>query len=236
MPKHLVAAVGVVAACALGTGSAEAATLDAKVAVTPNTGGSARHPQGHRVTVDASVVVPEGEFPPTLTGVELWYGPGLEFHRDGVPTCSPRVLSQGGPTACPPRSQVGQTGGGGIEPDDPVEAQPKFHLFNAPGGRMTIYATLQHPARVRAVMPGTVIDGARGAWPHRDAWTFPVTLQNVAQMPVTIGRLRFSFGGTRAAPHYVASTSCPPGGWPWRMRVHAGATVLVADGRAPCRR
>jgi hypothetical protein len=118
--------------------------------------------------------------------------------------------------------------------EDPIEATPKFQFFAAPGGRMLAYATLQRPARVRALLGTDVVADTPGPWPYRDAWTFPATLQKVAGIPITLDDLRFSFGYTKAAKNYISSTSCPKGGWAWKVRVHTRATVLAADGRAPC--
>jgi hypothetical protein len=117
-----------------------------------------------------------------------------------------------------------------------VSPPPKFQFFNAPGGRMLAYATLDQPARVRAALDDAVVLGASGPWPYRDAWAFPPTLQVVAGMPTTVEDLRLSFGYTRAARNYISSTSCPRGGWAWKVRVRTRATVLEAQGRAPCHR
>jgi hypothetical protein len=89
------------------------------------------------------------------------------------------------------------------------------------------------------VLDDAVVDGARGLWPHRDAWAFPPALQGVAGTPILLDDLSFFFGLTRAAKHYVASTACPKGGWAWKVRVRTRSAtgaeaVLDANGRAPC--
>lgn len=223
---------GVVAACALGTASAGATDLAATVAVTPKNGGTPRHPQGHKITVKTHLTTPEGRPRPTVTGVEVWYGRGIEFRRDGVPTCSMKTLAMGGPGACPSASKVGMSG----NTADPIEATPKFQFIAAPGGKMLAYATLQRPARVRAVLGTDVVADAPGPWPYRDAWTFGRTLQVVAGIPISLDDLRFSFGYTKGARNYISSTSCPKDGWAWKVRVRTRATVLEAHGRAPCHR
>jgi hypothetical protein len=211
-------------------------TLDAKVGVTPKAGGTPRRPQGHKIAVRTRVVVPEGQVRPMVTGFELWFGPRWESHSEGVPACSQNTLTKSGPDACPPGSKLSLSTG--IAYDD-VEAAPKFQVFNAPGGQMLSYMTLQRPARVRAVVPITVVDGARGAWPLRYAWTFPQNMQVVADIPITLDELRFAFGYTEGAKDYVATTSCPAGGWTWRVRIHTwtateGTAALTASGHAPC--
>lgn len=240
MSKHLVVAVSVIAACALTTAGAEATDLGATVTVVPKNGGTPRHPQGHKITAKVDIIVPDGAARPTVTGLEIWYGRGIEFHRDDVPTCSPKTLGEGGPDACPAASRVGSGTGPAIEPPDLVTPSPKLQFFNAPGGKMIAYATLQRPARVRGILSDTVVAGARGLWPYRDAWTFPSVLQVVAGIPITPETLRFSFGYTQAAKNYISSTMCPKGGWAWRVIVHVreasgDAAALMQTGRAPCR-
>lgn len=217
-------------------------TLDTTVKVTPSAGGSPRHPQGHKIAGTVEVLTPGGAVRPIVTGLEVWYGRGLEFRRDRVPTCSSEMLAKGGPDACPPASRVGVGTGPAIEPPEGATSPPKLQFFNAPGGKMIAYATLQLPARVRAVLDDDVVAGARGLWPYRDAWPFPPNMQVVAGIPITLDSLAFAFGYTKAAKNYISSTSCPKGGWAWRVRVHTrvpetrATAVLQANGRAPCTR
>jgi hypothetical protein len=82
-------------------------TLSAGMNVTPAAGGTPRHPQGHKVTVKAHLATPEGQPRPTVTGIEVWYGRGIEFRRDGVPTCSMRTLAMAGRTRARRRRRSG---------------------------------------------------------------------------------------------------------------------------------
>jgi hypothetical protein len=234
--RHLL--VLTVAASLVLTPSAIAqTTLDAEVSVTPKAGGTPKRPQGHKIAVRTSVVVPGGQDQPMVTGFELWFGPGWEPHSEDVPVCSHKTLREGGPDACPPGSKLGLSTRTAYA--DELEPTPTFQFFNAPAGQMLAYMTLQRPARVRASVPITVVDGARDPWPLRYAWTFPQTMQVVAGIPITLNELRFAFGYTKAAANYISTTSCPAGGWAWRVRLHTwtateGTAALTADGRAPC--
>jgi hypothetical protein len=237
MGKRHLLAITVAATLVLTPSAVAQTTLDATVGVTPQEGGTPKRPQGHKLMVGTSVVVPGGQVQPMVTGFELWLGPRWESHSEGVPTCSPKSLSRRGPDACPPGSKLSTTGGN-ADVDDP-EAPPKFQFFNAPGGQMLSYMALQRPARVRAAIPITVVDGARGPWPLRYAMTFPQSMQVVSGIPITFEELRFAFGYTKAAKNYIASTSCPKGGWAWRVRLHTwtatgGTAALTATDRAPC--
>lgn len=237
MGKRHLLVLTVASALVLTPAAVAQTTLDARVSVTPKAGGTPKRPQGHKITVETHLTTPEGVVRPTLTGIEVWYGRGIEFRRKGVPTCSVKTLSEGGPEACPPESRLGA--GSGPNADDGLNPIPKLHFFSAPGGKMIAYATLLRPARVRAVLDDRPVLDAPGPWPFRDAWAFPRTLQVVAGIPITIDDLRLAFGYTKGAKNYISSTSCPRGGWAWRVRLHTwtapgGAAALTANGRAPC--
>jgi hypothetical protein len=208
-----------------------AVALTASLAMTPQDGGSARHPQGHKVLVKVAFSEPT-----VVAGLEVWYGRGVEFHREGVPACGPKTLSRGGPGACPEESIVGSSGGGGVNPPDLAPA-PTFTFVNGPGGKLVPYGVVQRPARVRSPLGTKVVQDARGAWPNRDLWTFPPILRKIAGIPIAVEDLKLSFGGKSYAKDYISTTGCPNGGWRWRVRVRtSAAAVLTADGRATCRR
>jgi hypothetical protein len=248
MLKHLTAAVAitvVVGAAVVGATRAQeppAPTMvTATVSATPAQAGTARRPRGLELNGKIDVIVPEGQARPVVTGFELWTGPGLVFDRTGVPACSAATLRHGGPSRCPPTSIVGT---GSLDdttlPTDFGQGN-NIVFLNAPGGTMAAWIVLQNPARVQAATFSTVVDGARGRWPHRDAFRIPPSLQLVAGLPITIGELTFRIGGKAWAKDYIASTRCPAGGWTWKARVHtreaAGAAAVIdAHGHTPCHR
>ena len=237
MRKILAVTVGT---AALLAPSAAATTLSAAVKLSPSRAGTAERPQGVKLTVKMDLNTPEGVDRPIVTGFEVWHGPGLAFDRGtGYVRCARDTLTRLGPDGCPPESRVGHSTGFG--PEDTVEAQPRFQVFNGPGGAPMAYVTLQRPARVRGVTVPTVVDRPRSVWPKRTRWTFPGSMRVVAGIPVTPSHLGFTYGYTKAAKLFVASTSCPRGGWRWRVRVHTyvapgDAPVLQQDGRVPCTR
>jgi hypothetical protein len=235
MRKILVLSLGVMVFLAPSAG---ATTLSAGVKLTPSKAGTAKRPQGVKLSIKMVLDTPGGVDRPIVTGFEIWHGPGLAFDRGkGYVRCAYVTLARLGPDGCPVESVVGRGGGPAIE--EPIETTPRFVFFNGPGGLPMAYITLQRPARVRAAVVPAVIDRPRSIWPHRTRWTFPETLRVVAGIPITPSHLAFTYGYTRAAKLFVASTSCPPGGWAWRVRVHTyvapgNAPVLQQDGRAPC--
>jgi hypothetical protein len=249
MSKRLSTAAAVVAGCAIAAAATRAqepspTTLTATVRATPAKAGTARRPVGVRLQGHLELTTPEGVAYPLVTGFDLWYGPGIGFNGDRYATCSKSTLSHGGPSRCPRTSIVGS----GQLPDGPrdlAELVPwpgqNVTFINTPGG-MVAWIVLKNPARVAAAAVGTVVDDAPGPWPHRASFTIPRSLQVVAGIPITPRELSFAIGGKSYAPKYMTSTTCPKGGWAWKVRVHTraadtGATaVLETHGRAPCHR
>lgn len=211
------------------------AAVAASLTLTPANGGSAHRPQGHRLTAKVQITVPPDQDRPVVTGLELWYGRGVELHRDRVPACSIATISHGGPDACPAKSIMGHSGGIDLDPvGDPT---PTFTFVNGPDGRLIAYTVLQRPARVRAPAVSKVFENPRSRFPFRDAWKFPRVLQKVAGIPVSMRNLKLTFGGKSWAKDYISTTGCPRGGWAWRVRVHFRAAGFQdVNGRAPCRR
>jgi hypothetical protein len=166
------------------------------VGVTPSKAGTERKPAGVRLRVALTLSEPSA-----ITGFEVWNGPGLAFDRGkGFAECPLAALTTGGPDACPAKSRL--SAGAMTTFGDETAPSMRLTFFNAPGRRPVAYATLQRPARVRAVLVPTV-KKARGVYPHRIAWTLPPILQVVAGVTVTGDRLSFALGGTRAAPRYI---------------------------------
>jgi hypothetical protein len=223
------------------TGTAQAqTTLTGAVKVSPGKAGTPKRPQGVQLGIHADITTPEGSEHPLVTGFELWTGSGIVYNRDIVPACSLKTMSTGGPGACPKESIMGTQMGEASQVDD-LRSRLKTTLVNGPGGTLTIWGVLQNPARVQAVIPGTVVDGKKGAWPHRESWTIPPSLRIVAGIPITLSELSLNYGGKSWAKTYVATTHCPKDGWRWRMRVHTIASsglpaTLDTRGRAPCHR
>lgn len=207
-----------------------AVALTASLAMSPLDGGSARHPQGHKVSVKVALSEPT-----VVTGLEVWWGPGVTFRRESVPRCSFALLERRGPTACPSASRVG---GGlmwddAVSPDLPSGGGTRVTFLNGRDRTLIAYVATSLPLRVRAAVPSVVTVGRPGAWPTRDAWTFPPILQKATGVTFTTTDLRFTLG----RKNYISTTGCPKGGWRWRVRVRTDAAgVVAADGRVRCRR
>jgi hypothetical protein len=243
MPKRLTPAVAALAACGIATAATHAqepspTTLAATVRATPQKAGTTKRPQGVKLGIHAGITTPEGAERPIVTGFEIWTGSGIVYHRDIAPVCPLQTLSTGGPSACPKGSIMGTQTGEAYQADP--RSRLRTTLINGPGGTLTIWGVLQNPARVQAAIPGTVVDGKKGAWPHRESWTIPPSLRVVAGIPITLSELSLNYGGKSWAKTYVATTHCPKGGWRWRVRVHTASlktgapATLDKRGRVPC--
>jgi hypothetical protein len=251
MRRTLGLCVATVAACVQATTNAGAQmpilpgtdpAAKATIGVTPSKAGTPRRPVGVDLTVDATLNPPPGTDATPVTGFEVWLGPGLTFDRGAVPACSASTLRRGGPAKCPRKSIVGR--GRVTTPQDPMLDLPSgggtsVVFINGPGEAMTAYVQRSLP-RIRVAVPSTVVDGARGSWPHRDAWFFPSALQLAAGITLMANGVTFDIRGTSSPMPYVRSTGCPKGGWTWKVRLHwVNPTTDVGgvsdtQGHAPC--
>jgi hypothetical protein len=101
---------------------------------------------------------------------------------------------------------------------DTVAARVDLLIFNGGEKRKYVYATLNNPARVREVLTveSTTLHGS-GPWAHRETIDVPRSLQIVAGIPLRLTKVRMQIGGRSYAKDFVASTSCPQGGWKYQV-------------------
>lgn len=239
-------------AVAVGAGVAAAATaaqdpaaespaeLTGTLRASPSKAGTLVRPVGIRIAAAFRLTTPSGLEPPIVTGVEFFNGPGLNYGGSLYPSCSKAILDRRGPAGCPKRSIVGAGFATGWA--DMVTTRADLALVNGPGEKLLMYARLDNPARVRETMVGSGEDFVRGPWRHREAWTIPRSLQVVGGIPLELTKVTFDVGGRPGAKLYAATTSCPRGGWKWRVVLHTlsdstGATGdTTLDGAMPCTR
>lgn len=239
-------------AVAVGAGIAAAATaaqdpaaesplkVTGSLQASPAKAGTVSHPAGLTISGVFKLSTPSDMEPPVITGLELMHGPGWAYSGASYTKCAKATLERSGPSGCPRRSIMGTVTATGWA--DTVTARVDATIVNGPGGRLMLYARLDNPARVRETVTGTIEDIARGPWRHRETWAVPRSLQVVAGIPLQITHMKFEVGGRSYAKHFTSSTSCPRGGWTWRLVVHtlsdsAGTTGdSVLEGAIPCRR
>jgi hypothetical protein len=183
---------------------------------TPGKTGTADKPQGVSITAHAELITPTDMDPPIVEGVEILVGKGLIWNDAKYTKCSRQVLDRRGPSGCPRTSLMGSAVATGMA--DTVAARVDLLIFNGGAHRKYIYATLNNPARVREVLTveSEQLQGS-GPWAHRETVRVPRSLQIVAGIPLRVTKFRMQIGGKSYAKDYVASTSCPQGGWKYQV-------------------
>jgi hypothetical protein len=183
---------------------------------TPNKAGTPKHPQGLSISARAELMTPRDMDPPIVDRVEILVGKGLIWNDGKYTKCSEQVLRRHGPSGCPRASLMGSATATGMA--DTVAARVDLLIFNGGENRKYVYATLNNPARVREVL---VVESSRlhgdSTWAHRETINVPRSLQIVAGIPLRLTKIRMQIGGKSYAKDFVASTSCPQGGWKYQV-------------------
>jgi len=206
---------------------------------TPNKAGTAKHPQGVSITAHAQLITPTDMDPPIVERIEILVGKGLIWNDDKYTKCSKQVLERQGPRGCPRTSLMGSATATGMA--DTTAARVDLLIFNGGESHKYVYATLNNPARVRETLTveSSTLHGS-GTWAHRETIRVPRTLQIVAGIPLRLTKVKMQIGGKSYAKDFVASTSCPNGGWKYQVTtnyLHETAEQpanTVNTGSIPC--
>ena len=211
----LAMAVGSVAAGTAGAGGDQAGgRLSATLTVAPSKAGTTRDPQGVLLGTTGTIATAPGDEPPVVTGFDLLIGRGLHWNGGSYPACSKHVLERKGPDGCPRESRAG-TGVAGARAGD-VETEMEIAFFNGGEHRLLASIRFDYPARVRETIAIEATESP-GPWPYRYRLRVPRSLQVVAGVPIQTTGLRLALGGKPYAKQLIASTSCPRGGWKYRL-------------------
>ncbi len=194
-----------------------ATDLSATMQVTPSKAGTSEDPRGVAIDATSTIETERGSEPPIVTGLDLAVGPGFSWNGDRYVTCRRRVLDRRGPRGCPRESIMG-SGVAGARAGG-VDTGLDMTFVNGGTGRLLAFIRFEYPARVQETI---VVKGAElpGTWGYKYTLRVPASLQVVAGIPVQTTSLRFQVGGKPYARDYVATTSCPRGGWRYRITAH----------------
>ncbi len=182
---------------------------------TPSKAGTPQHPQGVSISARAELMTPADMDPPIVDRIEILVGKGLIWNDGKYTKCSEQALRRHGPNGCPRTSLMGSATATGKA--DTVAARVDLLIFNGGEDRKYVYATLDNPARVREVLVVESSRPASGPWAHRETINVPKSLQIVAGIPLRLTKVRMQIGGKSYAKDFVASTSCPQGGWKYQV-------------------
>ena len=165
MPAVMLVLV-LVAACATVASAAPTVTFKAKAVPIPGY----RHTgnilgAGAALQVQYTIAGTEyGGFPPPLMGVNFYTPAGTKLHTRGFSTCSPAVLQNRGPIACPRHSRVTISGTAlGVVSfgSERVEERASIQAFFAPGGGLQFYTQGSSPVSLEFLSPSRVVGAGR---------------------------------------------------------------------------
>ena len=224
-------AAGVMAAVALGQ-EGEPVKMTATVKVSPSKAGTPSHPRGVLVDVDGTIDAVGDTAPRMPRSVDVWLPKGWAYNGAKHPVCTQALLNRGGPSACPPRSNMGQVEIALVE-DRPSTTPPRAIIFNGGPAKMYLWVVLTNPARVQAAVMGAMTKLNSSRWSYRLHVDIPSGLQVVAGIPVVMDLVR----GRVGRGDWIATTSCPRDHlWRYRLRMTStSGQVLDTDGSVPCR-
>jgi hypothetical protein len=221
---------------ALAAEGLPAAAIEVQVAARPSRAGTPRRPVGVSIVASATLTHRPDVAGPVLTGVDVLIGKGLRWNGGGFARCARSALDRSGPSGCPKASLMGGSPSGiDDSPDDP-SPPPRLTFVNGGPGLVYIWAVITTPARVGAALTLHVrrLTGP-GPWGASATVSIPRSLQVVAGIPVTLDAARFTIGGTSYAKKVISSTSCPTGGWRYRVDLHyADASGDATSGAIAC--
>jgi hypothetical protein len=204
---------------ALAAQSLPGTRIESHAVATPSRAGTPQHPVGLSVTASARLITAPDVEAPVVTGIDILIGKGLSWNNGGFVTCAKARLDRSGPKGCPPRSLMGSAYATGRA--DTVPARLDLTFFNGGPDLVYVYAVLSNPARVRETLTlHTRRLTAPGPWGESETIDVPRSLQVVAGVPLTMDQLKLTVGGKSYAKKFIYSTSCPQGGWRYRVDLH----------------
>jgi hypothetical protein len=188
-----------------------------------------------------------GGFPPPLIGVNFFTPAGTRLHARGFTTCSPAVLQNRGPGACPRRSRVSLSGTAlGVVSfgSERVQERASIQAFFAPGGALQFYTQGSSPVSLEFLSPSHVVATGR---PYAQKFVSSVPL--IATVPgapyasaLSISlKIGAAFRKGKKVTYYGrVPKRCPKGGFPLKSQLlFAGVGGLVPQtvtvtSKAPC--
>jgi hypothetical protein len=180
--------------------------------------------------------------PAPITSIQFQMPAGTTLHPQGFATCSPSVLEQSGPQACPKTSLAGPGGyalGAVSFGGERVPERASIEVFFGPGGTMTAFVDGTTPTLIEELVP---VDVTHASPPYGQTFNGNVPLiETVPEAPdasflegaISDGAAYKRDGKTIA--YLTLPKTCPDGGWPTRGQVRLlGGATAEATYTMPC--
>jgi hypothetical protein len=184
-----------------------------------------------------------GGVPSQLVGINVYEPAGTKIHPQGFVTCSPSVLENVGPSACPKKSQASPIGSAGVV--DPIGGElvresATVQGFFAPGGGLEFYTDAAAPISAQLISStGHFITASP---PYGPEFVGEVKLVDSVPgaPPVSVETINIKVGsafkqGKKTVYYGTVPKTCPKGGFPIKteLKFLSGETVTTTY-KAPC--
>ena len=224
-------AAGVLTAIALGE-EVIPSRVTATLTVSSEQAGMPRHPRG--IEIDARGTIDrQGDRASLLPrSVDFWFPKGWVYNGAKHPACTATKLRHGGPAACPRGSLMGSGPAGEAYPLSP-STPPRMTVINGGRTKMFFWVVVQNPARVQAVVTGTITKPSTPRWSYRMHAEIPDVLRIVAGIPIVVETFHTRVGHG----DWIATTNCPHDHrWRYHLRLtYFSGQALDTGGSVACR-
>jgi hypothetical protein len=184
-----------------------------------------------------------GGVPSQLVGINVFAPAGTKIHPQGFVTCSPSVLENVGPSACPKKSQASPVGSAGVV--DPIGGElvretATVQGFFAPGGGLQFYTNAAAP--ISAQLISSTGHFVTASPPYGPEFVGEVKLVDSVPgaPPVSVESINIKVGsafkqGKKTVYYTTIPKTCPKGGFPLKteMKFLSGESAS-ATYKAPC--
>jgi hypothetical protein len=185
-----------------------------------------------------------GGFPSPLTGINVYAPQGVRVAPAGFATCASSILTAGGATACPAKSNAGPPGVGfGVVAfgGERVPEEVSIRQFFAPGGGLIFYVKGSTPAYFEILEPAHWVTSGAPYGPELIVEVPLVeTLPGADDASVTSFKVKVGAAyrkGRKTVSYLTQPKRCPDGGFPVKMELKflSGEVTTVTD-LVPCPR
>lgn len=233
------AVIGVSSASAQAAGKPVEMEQKLSVRIAPTKSGTARKPKPASIEVTISSPTPE---PATTDTVSVKFSKGVTFNNRAFPTCSLATINATRSLSRCPRGSIvgrGKARAIGFLSGTQVPEDLSVTAVNSPGNTLQLFVQGSSPLVIAAPITGRLVKGS-GRYGYKLNVTIPDELQEVipgtAWAPLVYFNVKVKAtttvrrGGRSTKVPYVATTSCPKGGWPFEADFTFDQAAPFIDG------
>jgi hypothetical protein len=184
-----------------------------------------------------------GGVPSPLTHVNFFLPAGTKLHPQGFVTCSPAVLENTGPSACPKKSQASPLGSAAVAQkigEETVHETATLQAFFAPGGGLQFYTNAASPISAQLIAATGHYVPVHGIYGQELISDVKLVTTLPGAPPVSTETINIKVGaaykrGKKTVYYGTVPKKCPKGGFPVKSELtfQTGESVTV-NYKEPC--